>query len=166
MKLESIVKVNSHKVHIILILYDGLLKFIAKILIKSMRDLLIKKLYYSISEVSKITDIEQYVLRYWESEFEQLTPQKNRAGNRIYTNKDIRLILYIKELLREKKYTIEGAKKILEDYEQEKKPVIEVKEKKAQIESDIIVEVEKNNPSLKEDLEEIKDFLKHLLTKL
>ena len=131
-----------------------------------MRDLAIKKLYYSISEVSKITDIEQYVLRYWESEFEQLTPQKNRAGNRIYTNKDIRLILYIKELLREKKYTIEGAKKILEDYEQEKKPVIEIKEKKAQIESDIIVEVEKNNPSLKEDLEEIKDFLKHLLTKL
>jgi DNA-binding transcriptional MerR regulator len=166
MKLESIVKANSHKFYIILILYDGLLKFIAKILIKSMRDLLIKKLYYSISEVSKITDIEQYVLRYWESEFEQLTPQKNRAGNRIYTNKDIRLILYIKELLREKKYTIEGAKKILEDYEQEKKPVIEVKEKKAQIESDIIVEVEKNNPSLKEDLEEIKDFLKHLLTKL
>jgi DNA-binding transcriptional MerR regulator len=131
-----------------------------------MRDLSIKKLYYSISEVSKITDIEQYVLRYWETEFEQLTPQKNRAGNRIYTNKDIRLILYIKELLREKKYTIEGAKKILEDYEQEKKAVIEVKEKKAQIESDIIVEVEKNNPSLKEDLEELKDFLKHLLTKL
>jgi DNA-binding transcriptional MerR regulator len=131
-----------------------------------MRDLSIKKLYYSISEVSKITDIEQYVLRYWETEFEQLTPQKNRAGNRIYTNKDIRLILYIKELLREKKYTIEGAKKILEDYEQDKKPIIEVKEKKAQIESDIIVEVGKNNPSLKEDLEEIKDFLKHLLTKL
>ena len=131
-----------------------------------MRDLSIKKLYYSISEVSKITDIEQYVLRYWETEFEQLTPQKNRAGNRIYTNKDIRLILYIKELLREKKYTIEGAKKILEDYEQDKKPIIEVKEKKAQIESDIIVEVEKNNPSLKEDLAEIKDFLKHLLTKL
>ena len=131
-----------------------------------MRDLSIKKLYYSISEVSKIADIEQYVLRYWETEFEQLTPQKNRAGNRIYTNKDIRLILYIKELLREKKYTIEGAKKILEDYEQEKKPVIEVKEKKAQIESDMIVEVEKNIPSLKEDLEEIKDFLKHLLTKI
>ena len=149
-----------------MIINEGLLKFIAKILIKSMRDLSIKKLYYSISEVSKIADIEQYVLRYWETEFEQLTPQKNRAGNRIYTNKDIRLILYIKELLREKKYTIEGAKKILEDYEQEKKPVIEVKEKKAQIESDMIVEVEKNIPSLKEDLEEIKDFLKHLLTKI
>jgi len=131
-----------------------------------MRDLSIKKLYYSISEVSKITDIEQYVLRYWETEFEQLSPQKNRAGNRIYTNKDIRLILYIKELLREKKYTIEGAKKIVDDYEQEKKPVIEVKEKKVHNESNTFVEVEKNNSSIKEDLEEIKDFLKHLLTKL
>ena len=131
-----------------------------------MRDLSIKKLYYSISEVSKIANIEQYVLRYWETEFEQLTPQKNRAGNRIYTNKDIRLILYIKELLREKKYTIEGAKKILENYEQEKKPVVELKEKKVNNDIDISVEVEKNIPSLKEDLEAIKDFLKHLLTKL
>ncbi len=131
-----------------------------------MRDLSIKKLYYSISEVSKITDIEQYVLRYWETEFEELSPQKNRAGNRIYTNKDIRLILYIKELLREKKYTIEGAKKILEDYEQEKKPVIEVKEKKIQSDTDISIEVEKNDSSLKKDLEEIKDFLNHLLSKL
>jgi DNA-binding transcriptional MerR regulator len=149
-----------------LIFYQGLLNFIPEILIKSMRDLSIKKLYYSISEVSKITDIEQYVLRYWETEFEQLTPQKNRAGNRIYTNKDIRLILYIKELLREKKYTIEGAKKILEDYEQEKKPIVEIKEKKIQTEIPVSVEVEKNNSSLKEDLEEIKDFLKHLLSKL
>ena len=131
-----------------------------------MRDLSIKKLYYSISEVSKIANIEQYVLRYWETEFEQLTPQKNRAGNRIYTNKDIRLILYIKELLREKKYTIEGAKKILENYEQEKKPVVELKEKKVNTNTDISVEVEKNIPSLRENLEEIKDFLKHLLTKL
>ena len=131
-----------------------------------MRDLSIKKLYYSISEVSKITDIEQYVLRYWETEFEELSPQKNRAGNRIYTNKDIRLILYIKELLREKKYTIEGAKKILEDYEQEKRPVIEVKEKKVQSNNDISIEIEKSSPSLKEDLEEIKDFLNHLLSKL
>jgi DNA-binding transcriptional MerR regulator len=131
-----------------------------------MRDLSIKKLYYSISEVSKITDIEQYVLRYWETEFEQLNPQKNRAGNRIYTNKDIRLILYIKELLREKKYTIEGAKKILEDYEQNKKPIVEIKEKKVETESESIGETEKNIPPLKEDLEEIKNILKLLLNKL
>jgi len=81
-----------------------------------MKELSIKKLYYSISEVSKITDLEQYVLRYWETEFEELKPQKNRAGNRIYTNRDIKLILYIKKLLREERYTIEGAKQILKSY--------------------------------------------------
>src|SRR5512138_3444416 len=81
-----------------------------------MKPLSIKKLYYSISEVSKITDLEQYVLRYWESEFEQLKPAKNRPGNRIYTNKDIKLILYIKKLLREERYTIEGAKQVLQTY--------------------------------------------------
>ena len=131
-----------------------------------MRDLSIKKLYYSISEVSKITDIEQYVLRYWETEFEQLNPQKNRAGNRIYTNKDIRLILYIKELLREKKYTIEGAKKILEDYEQNKKPIIELKEKKSNPEQEVTLNQEDKGCVLKDDLEEIKSVLKLLLNKI
>jgi DNA-binding transcriptional MerR regulator len=131
-----------------------------------MRDLSIKKLYYSISEVSKIADIEQYVLRYWETEFEQLSPQKNRAGNRIYTNKDIRLILYIKELLREKKYTIEGAKKILENYEQNKRPIVEIKEKKTETEPEISFDQEDKGPLLKEDLEEIKSVLKILLNKL
>ena len=68
-----------------------------------MRDLSIKKLYYSISEVSKITDIEQYVLRYWETEFEELSPQKNRAGNRIYTNKDITTYSLHKRIIKRKK---------------------------------------------------------------
>lgn len=80
-----------------------------------MKNFGLKKLYYSISEVSKLTGVEQYILRYWETEFTQLRPSKNRAGNRIYTNKDINLILQIKKLLREEKYTIEGAKKILDD---------------------------------------------------
>jgi DNA-binding transcriptional MerR regulator len=131
-----------------------------------MKDLLIKKLYYSISEVSKITEIEQYVLRYWETEFEQLKPQKNRAGNRIYTNKDIQLILYIKDLLRERKYTIEGAKNILVDYTQGKQPPVEVKEKREVSESFDSFGDAKDDKSLKEDLEEIKTFLELLLTKL
>jgi DNA-binding transcriptional MerR regulator len=80
-----------------------------------MKDFGLIKLYYSISEVSKLTALEQYILRYWETEFDQLNPSKNRAGNRIYTNKEINLILKIKKLLREEKYTIEGAKKILSD---------------------------------------------------
>ena len=131
-----------------------------------MKDLLIKKLYYSISEVSKLTEIEQYVLRYWETEFEQLKPQKNRAGNRIYTNKDIQLILYIKELLREKKYTIEGAKKILEDSGQIKPTQIKSEDKLVIDEVQEELKQENNDPSFKKDLEEIKSILEFVLTKL
>ncbi len=78
-----------------------------------MKDFEFKKLYYSISEVSRITGLEQHVLRYWESQFPELNPAKNRAGNRIYTNKDISLIFEIKRLVREEGFTIEGAKKVL-----------------------------------------------------
>ena len=70
----------------------------------------IKKLYYSIGEVSKMTELKAYVLRYWETEFKQLKPPKNRAGNRTYRQNDIDLILYIKDLLYTKKFTIEGAR--------------------------------------------------------
>jgi DNA-binding transcriptional MerR regulator len=59
----------------------------------------IKKLYYSIGEVSKLTELKPYVLRYWETEFKQLAPPKNRAGNRTYRQKDIDIILQIKDLL-------------------------------------------------------------------
>jgi DNA-binding transcriptional MerR regulator len=79
-----------------------------------MKDLEMKKLYYSISEVSRMVDLEQYVLRYWEREFSQLRPQKNRAGNRIYTERDIELIKLIKRLTREDRYTISGARQVLE----------------------------------------------------
>lgn len=79
-----------------------------------MKDLEMKKLYYSISEVSKMVELEPYVLRYWEREFEQLRPQKNRAGNRIYTEKDIEIIKLIKRLTREDRYTISGARQVLE----------------------------------------------------
>tara|TARA_B100000315_G_C14383890_1_gene498770 strand:+ start:401 stop:769 length:369 start_codon:yes stop_codon:yes gene_type:complete len=74
----------------------------------------IKKLYYSISEVSKITGLKQYVLRYWETEFSQLKPPKNRAGNRTYRKKDIDIVHKIKDLLYKKKFTIEGARKQME----------------------------------------------------
>ena len=77
----------------------------------------IKKLYYSISEVSEITELKAYVLRYWETEFSQLKPPKNRAGNRTYRKKDIEIILKIKDLLYEKKFTIDGARNILKGNE-------------------------------------------------
>ncbi|MFQ6112561.1 MAG: MerR family transcriptional regulator [bacterium] len=78
-----------------------------------MKDLAIKKLYYSISEVSKITSLKPYVLRYWETEFPELRPSKNRAGNRIYRINDIKIIFLIKKLLYSEKYTIEGARQRL-----------------------------------------------------
>ncbi|QQS37944.1 MAG: MerR family transcriptional regulator [Ignavibacteriales bacterium] len=128
-----------------------------------MKDLSIKKLYYSISEVSKITEMEQYVLRYWETEFEQLKPQKNRAGNRIYTNKDIQLILHIKTLLREKKYTIEGAKKILENYSPDGSS--NGNDTSLHIVEPTAIEPKKEKPTLKKDLEEIRSLLEDLLVK-
>jgi DNA-binding transcriptional MerR regulator len=74
----------------------------------------IKKLYYSISEVSQITSLKAYVLRYWETEFAELRPKKSRAGSRTYTLEDIKLIFLIKRLLYEDKYTIEGARQRLQ----------------------------------------------------
>ena len=73
----------------------------------------VKKLYYSIGEVSDLTQLKAYVLRYWETEFSQLNPPKNRAGNRTYRQKDIDTILNIKDLLYKKKYTIDGARSVL-----------------------------------------------------
>ena len=71
------------------------------------------KLYYSISEVCRMTGLEPHVLRYWETEFAQMRPKKNRAGNRAYRMKEIQYIQYIRQLLHEEKYTLQGAKKRL-----------------------------------------------------
>ena len=75
----------------------------------------VKKLYYSIGEVSEITGLKQYVLRYWETEFPQLKPSKNRAGNRTYKASDLELISKIQTLLYKKKFTIKGARQHLKD---------------------------------------------------
>ena len=72
-----------------------------------------KKTYYSISEVCGRTGLEPHVLRYWETEFPQLRPKKNRAGNRAYRDKDIDIVRYKRYLLYVEKYTIPGAKKKL-----------------------------------------------------
>lgn len=73
-----------------------------------------KKLYYSIGEVSEITSVEPHVLRYWETIFDDLSPRKNKAGNRTYREQDITLILKLKDLVQNKKYSTAGAQKILE----------------------------------------------------
>jgi DNA-binding transcriptional MerR regulator len=71
------------------------------------------KLYYKIGEVSQVTGVEPYVLRYWESEFRIVSPERSRSKQRLYTRKDLDLILEIKRLLYDERYTIEGAKKRL-----------------------------------------------------
>jgi len=68
-----------------------------------------KKIYWSISEVSKILNVEQNVLRYWETEFSILSPSKNRGNSRTYTKKDIEIAQKIKYLLYEEGFTIKGA---------------------------------------------------------
>ena len=78
------------------------------------------KIYYSISEVSDITGIKPYVLRFWEKEFPILKPKKNRAGNRSYQLKDIDTINQIKHLLYDDGYTIEGARSRLKNFKQKK----------------------------------------------
>jgi DNA-binding transcriptional MerR regulator len=74
-----------------------------------MNELIAKKVYYSIGEVCDLTGLKPHVLRYWETQFDVLNPTKNRAGNRVYRSKDIEIILLVKRLLYQKKYTIEGA---------------------------------------------------------
>jgi DNA-binding transcriptional MerR regulator len=73
-----------------------------------------RKEYYSISEVADMVGLPPHVLRYWESQFAVLNPSKNRSGNRVYQRKEIRLILLVKQLLHDQKYTVEGARQKLE----------------------------------------------------
>jgi DNA-binding transcriptional MerR regulator len=68
------------------------------------------KLYFKIGEVSELLGVEPYVLRYWETEFAVLSPKKSGTGHRLYRRKDVELLLRIKHLLYEKKFTIEGAR--------------------------------------------------------
>ena len=72
-----------------------------------------EKLFFKIGEVCELVGVQAHVLRYWESEFPMLAPQKNRAGQRVYRKRDVEMALRIKELLYEDQYTIAGAKKRL-----------------------------------------------------
>lgn len=80
-----------------------------------MEDRIARREYYSIGEVCELTGLRPHVLRYWESQFEGLHPNKNRAGNRVFRPEDIELVLLVKRLLYREKYTIEGARQKLEE---------------------------------------------------
>ncbi|GAC1652968.1 MAG: MerR family transcriptional regulator [Gemmatimonadaceae bacterium] len=74
------------------------------------------KEFFSIGEVCVLTDLKPHVLRYWESQFKFLSPAKNRSGNRVYQRKEIELILLVKHLLYEEKYTIDGARQKVDEH--------------------------------------------------
>ncbi|MBC8346723.1 MAG: MerR family transcriptional regulator [Candidatus Marinimicrobia bacterium] len=113
----------------------------------------IKKLYYSIGEVSKSTDLKQYVLRYWETEFKQLSPSKNKAGNRTYRQKDIDTINRIKDLLYRQKFTIEGARKMLsEERGSEIDNLTDQTEPKGEVNLEILIKIRSELKSLLEDV--------------
>ena len=72
--------------------------------------------FFSIGDVCQLTDLKPHVLRYWESQFRFLNPAKNRSGNRVYQRREIELIMLVKHLLYSEKYTIEGARRRIEQY--------------------------------------------------
>ncbi len=80
------------------------------------------KLFYKIGEVSRVVGVESYVLRYWETEFSFLNPRKSKSGQRIYAKNDVDLILQIKHLLYEEKYTIDGVRRKLGNDAEQQSP--------------------------------------------
>ncbi len=114
------------------------------------------KLFYKIGEVGKITGVEPYVLRYWETEFHFLRPRKNKAGQRVYVKKDLELIMHVKKMLYQERYTIEGVRKrfgegMLKEAEPETAP--DKRMKSSQNPAEAIEFVKKR---LKEILEQLK----------
>ncbi len=103
------------------------------------------KLFYKIGEVSKIVDVEPYVLRYWETEFPFLKPRKNKSGQRVYVKKDVELLLTIKDLLYRERYTIEGVRKQLgfSPAASEQKPAKELSRKESYQPSPAIEHIKK-----------------------
>ena len=112
------------------------------------------RLYRSISEVSELVGVKPHVLRYWETQFSMLHPKKNRAGNRMYRPDEVKMLLRIKELLYDRRFTIAGARRRLPD-ERREGPQVELG-----------LEQTPNSADSKLLLHEVKTELKRLLGRL
>jgi len=112
------------------------------------------KLYFKIGEVSELLGVEPYVLRYWESEFPVLSPKKSGTGHRLYRRKDVELLLRIKHLLYEKRFTIEGARQTLQAEARIPKPQRVQKRAQAELFGDDPL------PEIRRELQEILLLLK------
>lgn len=84
-----------------------------------MRERIARREYFSIGEVCELAGLKPHVLRYWETQFKEISPSKNRAGNRVYRAREIKVIELVKHLLYEEKYTIDGARRKLEKLREE-----------------------------------------------
>ncbi len=100
------------------------------------------KLFFKIGEVAQVAQVEQHVLRYWEEEFDTLKPEKNRAGQRLYKRKDVEMILEIKRLLYEEKFTIAGAKQKLREARKNGQTSPEEREKRLHLKQKIQQDLE------------------------
>jgi DNA-binding transcriptional MerR regulator len=112
------------------------------------------KLYFKIGEVSELLGVEAYVLRYWETEFPVLSPKKSGTGHRLYRRKDVELLLRIKHLLYDKRFTIEGARQSLQSEAKAPKPARPSKRAQAELFATDPL------PDIRRELEEILQLLK------
>jgi DNA-binding transcriptional MerR regulator len=114
------------------------------------------KLYFRIGEVSGLVGVEPYVLRYWETEFPAVGPKKSGTGHRMYRRKEVELLLKIKHLLYEKKYTIEGARLYL----QSESKMGRRKQRTAKVEQRELFSIDPL-PEIRKELAAILELLKH-----
>src|SRR5580704_10151477 len=113
------------------------------------------KLYFKIGEVSDLLGVEPYVLRYWETEFAVLSPKKSGTGHRLYRRKDVELLLRIKHLLYDKKFTIEGARQTL--HEESRGPKARAAKAAATVQRDLFSA--EALPEIRRELADILDIL-------
>ena len=111
------------------------------------------KLYFKIGEVSGLLGVEPYVLRYWETEFPVLSPKKSGTGHRLYRRKDVELLLRIKHLLYEKRFTIEGARQSLQAEARASKPRAQKRSQRDLFSADPL-------PEIRRELADILELLK------
>src|SRR5579871_5676824 len=104
------------------------------------------KLFFRIGEVSQLVGVEPYVLRYWETEFPGLAPKKSNTGQRMFRRKDVELLLNIKQLLYDKKFTIEGARKAL------KAPAVKIEASSAQVKQEELFPAPNPLPEIRQEL--------------
>ena len=120
------------------------------------------KLYFRIGEVSRLVGVPHHVLRYWESEFHALGPKKSGKGHRLYRRKDVELLLEIKHLLYEKRFTIEGARKWLQAQQKGAEPAVAGGSKRAVKQSELFpsAAAPENLTDIRRELRSILDLLK------